>query len=124
MKEKKLYLEELNKEIVDNCAIEDIEKEIIESTEWDSRLNEILEKIKYVKNGSFAQPNASGVGRETSTPTRAHGSTGIAQDLPPNGNIDNVLNRSGISTASNGGMRLPKLTLPRYNGDITRFSSF
>ncbi|MCP3659751.1 MAG: DUF1759 domain-containing protein, partial [Bacteroidetes bacterium] len=97
------------------------EKEIVESAEWDSRINEILEKIKCLKKGSISQPNACGAGRETSTPIRARRSTEDIHELASNGN---VFNRSSASTASNGGMRLPKLNLPRYNGDVTRYTSF
>ncbi len=121
LKEKKAYLAELNKEIIDNCPIEEIEKEIVESAEWDSRINEILEKIKCLKKGSISQPNACGAGRETSTPIRARRSTEDDHELASNGN---VFNQSSASTASNGGMRLPKLNLPRYNGDVTRYTSF
>eukprot|EP00795_Rhopilema_esculentum_P008366 gene8366-14340_t len=81
LNEKKLLLEELNKEIIDKCSIEEIEKEIVETAEWDSRLNEIIEKIKYFTNGRLTQPSANGAGREEApTPLRAHGS--INQDLP------------------------------------------
>ena len=90
LNKKKLLLEELNKEIIDNCSIEEIEKEIVETAEWDSPLNEIIEKIKYFKNGRLTQPSANGAGREeASTPLRTYGS--IDQDFPLRSNENSFM---------------------------------
>ena len=120
----------LDAEIIELCNVEDIEKEIEETTEWELKITEILGKIKAVQDGRYSQPSAQGTGGQgSSTPTRSRPASpsqnagGTLFQTP--GSSSNLNISGGSTTNSNaGGIRLPKINLPKFNGDVTRFMSF
>ena len=124
----------LDAEIIELCNVEDIEKEIEEATEWELKITEILGKIKAVQDGRYTQPSVQGTGGQGSfTPTRSSpaspsqnaGAGGILFQTPGTSSPSNLNISGGSTTNSNaGGIRLPKINLPKFNGDVTRFMSF
>ena len=80
------------------------------------------EEFKHLKTIDILRPNALGVGSGT---TKAITSTPPkdAENVQGATINDHGPNTSGI-TVGNVAIRLPKITLPRFNGDITRFMSF
>ena len=122
----------LDEEIIELCAVEEIKREIEETTEWELRITEILGKIKAVQTGRYSQPSAHGTGGQgSSTPTPSRPAspsqnTRGAEILFQAPGAANSLNISGGSTTNSnvGGIRLPKINLPKFNGDVTRFMSF
>ncbi|XP_065067449.1 uncharacterized protein LOC135693012, partial [Rhopilema esculentum] len=122
LREKQTYVNGLNEKILELCPDVNIEKEIDETTELNFRIDEILGRIQAFKDGRYAQTNAFGVGSGTtqiitSTPSRE------AENVEQATNNEHGLNTSGVTMGSVA-IRLPKITLPRFNGDITRFMSF
>ncbi|XP_065062963.1 uncharacterized protein LOC135689604 [Rhopilema esculentum] len=122
LREKQTYVNGLNEKILELCPEVNIEKEIDETTELNFRIDEILGRIQAFKDGRYAQTNAFGVGSGTtqiitSTPSRE------AENVEQATNNEHGLNTSGVTMGSVA-IRLPKITLPRFNGDITRFMSF
>ncbi len=126
LKEKQSYIQQLNERILGICAIEEIDKEIVDSAEEKYRSEEILDELQVLiskeptpdrelnamsleisdRQSTEAQnPNQEEEIR-SSTPTRLETS-----------------NNSGSSRSSTG-IRLPKLNLVKFNGDVTRFQAF
>ena len=113
-------LEDIDERLVEKCEISEIEKIIEESADVTTRVTETLNRIdSFTKKAEKAKTHervadlANAVA--TSSPIR-----------PPQEIQTEVLNTSNNSGGSsqNSGVRLPKITLPRFNGDITRFYSF
>ena len=53
LKGKQSYLKTLDEQILQKCQMDDIEKEIAESTDWESKIQETIEKIKEYKIGNY-----------------------------------------------------------------------
>ena len=122
LREKQTDVNGLNEKILEFCPEINIEKEIDETTELNFRIDEILGRIQAFKDGCYAQTNTFGVGSGTthiitSTLSRE------AENVEEATNNEHGLNTSGVTMGSVA-IRLPKITLPRFNGDITRFMSF
>ncbi len=113
-------LEDIDEKLLLKCEVSEIEKIIEESTDVTARVTETVNKIE-----SFTKK-----AEKTKLPDRdanlANAFTTSSPIRPPQGagaGIQNISNNSG-SSSQNSGVRLPKITLPRFNGDITRFYSF
>ena len=114
---KKKLLEKLDEEILERCKDEEIENEIESTSEVESLINRALSKIKACKSGKYGVPDTMSIAHEErrdlpTTPTR--------NNLPEASASPSVTNRSGMQF----GIKLPKIALPKYNGNITKFHSF
>ena len=106
LKEKQSYLTKLDEEILQRCPMEEIEREIDEATDISIKIDEIVDQIEEKLRATSC----------TSTRTRSE----IFNILPSNElNVSASSNRSTMQ-----GIKLPKLNLPRFNGDITKFQPF
>ena len=129
---KKEYFKLIDEEILGLCTIEEIEKEIEESSDWETRINETLGKIRNFKQGRYRAALSSITSRQpstapvTSTPLRDGTPSNDQPHSSGEGNSNSDLNLSSQSHTSSAsfGVKLPKISLPRFNGEITRFPSF
>ena len=125
LRKKQKLISKLDEEILMKCEMSEIENEIEESSEISTKIDEILTKMDTCRNGNYVfeaeQPRTP---QRSSTPPATQGNT-LTHTSPPFVPSD-VLNRSGstASNASNMGIRLPKISLPKFSGDITKFRSF
>ncbi|MCP4479238.1 MAG: DUF1759 domain-containing protein [Planctomycetaceae bacterium] len=117
---KQKYLTTLDEEILSKSKIEDLEQEIEETAEWEMKINEILSKIEgFQKEKQEVRPvveeslRVGGTSPARSRNSEISGSirSPTRQYNQPHGNAET-------------GVRLPKISLPRFNGDVTKFSSF
>ena len=129
---KKEYLKQIDEEIVGLCSIGEIGKEVEENSDWETRINETLGKIRNFKQGRYratpsrianSQPSTAPV---TSTPVRDGTPSNDQQNSSGEGTSNSDLNLSSQSHSSSGsfGVKLPKISLPRFNGEITKFPTF
>eukprot|EP00794_Sanderia_malayensis_P006304 gene6304-biopygen5218 len=104
LREKKKYLHQLNEKIMELCDIEDIEREVEESDEINTNITEIITRLDALKIRLTNQDVHEE--RRSSTP--------------------NHLNNSHTSSNSRiqTGIRLPKFSLGKFNGDVMRFQAF
>ena len=123
LKTKLDYLAKLGEEVMEKCQIEETEKEVDEATEISARIIETIDRIDM-----FGRKVDGGGERmeypPTSTPTR---SSILMDELQSAPQPTNVLNQSGSSISSsrvNQGIRLPKISLQRFRGDVTKFQTF
>ncbi len=116
---------------MDICPEENMDKEIDDTTQWNMKINEVFEGIKAFKDGCFTQLVIDGAGKaETTTPLPIRALGGISQfifkgageQVKTNFPISNQ--GGGFPESNSGGLRHPKLNLPRFSGDITQFTSF
>lgn len=139
MKLKQDCLTKLNDKILDVCDEADIAKEIEEATDYDAKLNKTVEKISLFKLENYASSHAetaSYQGRVNlhSTPQTQRDRTGHARvenneireghEGPSSPSPDDSTHSSLQGQGSGQGIRLPKISLPRFNGDLKRFSAF
>ena len=110
---KKKMLQQLDEEILEKCKDQEIDNEIQNSCEIDSMINEALSKITACKKGKY------GVTTPTAYEERMD-STSARSILPETYGSPSLTNRSGMQF----GIKLPKIALPKYNGDFTKFHSF
>ena len=110
LKEKRSLIEGLDQKVLDICDIAEIEKEVEETTEITRGINITLRKIERALRGNTVENRAPNM---QSTPRRVETERVSEQD------------RSFTSNASSvSQVRLPKITLPRFNGDIKRYQAF
>ena len=113
--QKQKYLAELDEKILEKIPLEQIEKEIDDAMDWTVKLTEIVNLIEEIKKSSS----------DTQTSHSAEATASVAVD-PGSSNVEATSphDRSYSSVSSLQGVRLPKLELPKFNGDITMFNSF
>ncbi|XP_065068226.1 uncharacterized protein LOC135693624 [Rhopilema esculentum] len=101
--------------------MEEIEKEIEEASDWETKINEVIAKIDEFKRGSYGPSPASS--RRSSIQAFSQ-----SEERSQHENILSLpaqnLNRRSEESNVGAGVKLPKINLPRFNGDVTRFSSF
>ena len=112
LKQKHQYITELNEQIINKIDTPLIDKEIDETSEWDATVFEVINKIEQIKLGSYTRD------------PQPHG-------IPINGQIESNTQQEGQDrsfsssiVAQNAGIRLPKINLPKFGGDITEFNAF
>ena len=87
-----------------------------EAAEISMRIEEILTKIQEVKNRKISQPVHST--RPAASPIR-HVFNPSSPPFRPTAELDH-----SAQSNQNHGIRLPKLSLVKFNGNITKFQSF
>ena len=111
----------MDDDIVSKCSLDDITVEVAESTEVSTRINQILAQFEAFRIKPTVSNTQVGINlqrhlEQTSTP---HGSSAVSRL-----NTTSVSNTT--SSASNGaqGVKLPKIQLQKFRGDITKFQLF
>lgn len=126
LKKKQELISNLDEQILMKCDMADIENEIEETSEISAKIDEILTKMDACRNGNYLfEAEHPRTPQRSSTPPPTQGSS-LTPTSPPFV-PSNALNQSGsaASSASNTiGIRLPKISLPKFSGDITKFRSF
>ena len=120
LEEKLRLLSELDEQIIGYIDTGAIEHDILASSEIESRVRDIQERIRRTIANSE---------KETIEATRDIRDTRSEQhSLSSPRNRENIASPTIRSRSVIGGSgakpRLPKINLPRFNGEITRFSSF
>ena len=112
-------LDVIDEKLILKCPAGEIEKIMEESGDVTARVTETIHKIEsFVKKAEGKTPE-----RATNLPIPLTTSSPIMPVPAAATAIRNTSNNSSSSSQSSG-VRLPKITLPRFNGDITRFYSF
>ncbi|XP_065068368.1 uncharacterized protein LOC135693738 [Rhopilema esculentum] len=115
--QKQQFLTGLDEKILEKIPLEQMDREIDDSMEWDIRITTLLQHIEGLKKPSLRQPSVPSTQTTTETqPSPAIGALAISE-------VESQ-NRSFSSVSSTNGVRLPKIELPKVNGDITQFNSF
>ena len=125
LREKRKLLKELDGKVSEHCAIEELAKESEETADWEMRIYEVLCKIDVFQKGNSNMEDVGTGASASITPVRARRS-----QTPPDVSPVTVQNVSSPSrsSSSNGnyatGIKLPKIQLAKFNGDITKFPAF
>ena len=129
LNEKKEYLEQLNNDILEKCTLDEIDDEVDESTDVSSRISESIVTINDYINSSVVlqKPTTNPSQRPASPLETISPPPGIF--TPPQPTTDHEVPESPAAQSTstnrrNQGVRLPKISLPRFNGDVTRFQHF
>ena len=129
LNEKKEYLEQLNNDILEKCTLDEIDDEVDESTDVSSRISESIVTINDYINSSVVlqKPTTNPSQRPASPLETISPPPGIF--TPPQPTTDHEVPESPATQSTstnrrNQGVRLPKISLPRFNGDVTRFQHF
>ena len=145
MEDKLRYLKLIDEKILSSCPTSEIEREIDEMSDWETRINETLEKIKEFFKGNYSSPphsSKSANGFDAVIPQGAgtsHGEISFPTTFPTRirlnfrfsvayiGKIQLSSNRflSGLSFHQHHqGMKLPKITLQRFDRNVLKFHAF
>ena len=128
LKEKRQILQQLDNQILGKCPSADIDGEIEEATDVSTRIIEITTKLEDFALGNYATRHEQVINATPKTPTPAASNiTTGPNSLTPTREMSspNSLDRSNIENSNfRQQVRLPKINLPIFNGDITRFQSF
>ncbi|XP_065058025.1 uncharacterized protein LOC135685860 [Rhopilema esculentum] len=111
LKQKHQYITELNEQIINKIDTPLIDKEIDETSEWDATVFEVINKIEQIKLGSYTrdpQPPGIPIGQIESNTQQEEQDRSFSSSF----------------VAQNAGIRLPKINLPKFGGDITEFNAF
>ncbi len=131
--EKTDRLKQLDADILKLCVVDDIEREIEESEEIFSRVSDVRREItKFTsrQNDKPAKtPVVTEVAQENPTITATHRETveeTNINDVSIGGMSTNSSQNSssGKNTPSFSRSKLPKLILPKFEGDITNYRTF
>ena len=123
IQQKKEYISQLDNEIIQKCNLNEIDREVDETTDVSTRIDESLAKLK-----NYLNKYGNSVERTTTqSPTMVtRPPTGIS--MPPRQPnqvvIESPSSQRSTSNNRSQGVRLPKISLPRFHGDITKFQHF
>ena len=126
LNEKRILLDKLNDQVLEQCEETDIEKEIEETTELWTLINEWIDRIKQFKNNGNkgikeSVPLQSLETTDTPIVSQQEETQDVAQQ---NENLNTSVSNESTSSRIFSGVRLPKINLPRFNGDITKYQNF
>eukprot|EP00795_Rhopilema_esculentum_P003257 gene3257-1583_t len=134
LNEKLLYLRDLDSKVLDSCNVEEIENEVEDSSEWEAKIHEAVSRIEDFQRenrSSFSLPTTQNVmaGRSFEIPSPARVGSETQHEAVPLGgptpaSPSRNLNRSIASSSAHATVKLPKIILPKFRGDITQFNSF
>ena len=125
LRQKQQYVKELNDQLIEKIKIQRIEREIEEAAEWDSKIFEVINKIEQIKLGNYTseqQPSRSEPGQVRSNAQHEEQVEHKEQVKQEEQQESSSLNSSFI--AQQAAIRLPKINLPKFGGDITEFNAF
>jgi len=128
LNEKKEYLSQLDEEILQNCTLDEVDDDVDESTNISTQIIEYIVKFNDYLKGPKTTLRSSNVSPHTIPALEGLYPQSRAY-TPPRPTVSNELYQSpdAPSTSSNErnqGVRLPKISLPRFKGDVTKFQHF
>ncbi len=127
LEEKLSCLKKLDEEILNKCPLEDIETEVEDSTGITTRVNETILKIKqFTKKIPASREDVEFQSRERQFMGQISSPHRISQhrEMPASSPSRAGLNTSFSSSHGIMQVKLPKIQLPKFRGDITKFQSF
>ena len=123
IQQKKEYISQLDNEIIKKCNLNEIDREVDETTDVSTRIDEGLAQLK-----NYLNKYGNSVERMTTqSPTMLiRPPTGISTPprQPNQVVIESPSSQRSTSNHRRQGVRLPKISLPRFHGDITKFQHF
>ena len=122
LQEKLKLLLKLDEDILNSCATDDIEAEIEEAETVNSRITEIIEQCKRVKQASTKPELTSVEASEVTSP--AHDSHRDRNADDEDSIITEETYMRQVTVVGALKPKLPKLTLPKFKGEVTQFRSF
>ena len=127
--EKTRVLKELDDEILNISPTEDIEQEIIQADEFVDKISETLKGIALHLEGPVAVNNSTAKSNTDVTPdATADATDGDESAQQPSSDHESTLTPGNLASSLRGqgkGMpKLPKLIIPKFSGEITKFRSF
>lgn len=117
LRTKQEVLSRIDEEILDVCATEDIEGEITEADEISAKIEEALVSIHRI-TGEEQERSESRITRNEGSVSPKTSSHMSEEDSDSDSNPPTKVDKSTIKP------KLPKLVLPKFNGDVTQFRSF
>ena len=129
--EKREYIKRLDSEILEICEIKDIDKEITESEEINTRVLDINKKIhkatseeQHLAVTSASQPEISVEPEHVEAQIQVQDESVVLNSSASQTSTErieqNQVSQQHFVTKS----KLPKLVLPKFKGDLTKFRSF
>ena len=122
LQEKLKLLFKLDEDILNSCATDDIEVEIEEAETVNSRITEIIEQCKRVKQASTKPESTAVEALEVTSP--AHNSHRDHNADDEDSIITDETHVRQVTVVGALKPKLPKLTLPKFKGEVTQFCSF
>ena len=133
LEEKRAVLGALDVEIIESCPLEDVEQETVDSEEISESIVECIEQIKSVvtrteviSEASVARESRNVSPRDETVRTNNSNESGApAVERTRSGSVPTVneslqFNELPVTLKP----KLPKIELPKFNGDVTKFCSF
>ena len=124
-------MKSLDEKILSSCSTAEIEREIEESSEWEIKINETLAKIKEFYKGCYSSPsqisNVLDTQSEIPSPTRVDLNASASPFCPSqqlSSPQNSALSRGNSEMSYQQGMKLPKITLQRFDGNVMKFPPF
>ena len=123
LKEKIKLVTDLDEKIVSVCKLEDIEKEIDDAESLKMRVMDAIANIALTTTPpksttpTFAPPSDPSGSQPFNENILAHQPPSTSGTLPP-------IQTSPTTGPSSAISKLPKLTLPKFKGEVTQFKSF
>ena len=111
---------ELDDAILNTCPTTEIETEIEEAETVNAGIRDVIEQCGLTDNSkqTLAISSTSTERRNSVSPTEDH----VTQEDTTNTSRDSGTRHEGHSTALKP--KLPKLTLPKFKGEVTKFHAF
>ncbi|XP_065918882.1 uncharacterized protein [Dysidea avara] len=124
--DKQQTLKALDELILGLCSTEDIEQDISEADEISAGITEVISECEhYLEINKARRDNVNQKSsRETTTagePPTVHVDDTVESSMPPMEQVSNAVAEQHNKKAK---PKLPRLVLPRFSGDVTKFRSF
>ena len=123
IQEKQICLNQLNQDILNKCRIAEVEAGVDESTDVGTRITEITKRIEDFKKNignSEAEGETQLQDEKTISPQRTPSYRAAMPTRSPMGSGLNI----SSSSSSGQGVKLPKIKLFKFRGEITKFQAF
>ena len=123
IQQKREYISQLDNEIIKKCDLNEIDREVDETTDVRTRIDEGLIKLK-----TYLNKHGNSVERTTMQAPTMVIRPPLGIFTPPRqlnqAASESPSSQRSTNNARSQGVRLPKISLPRFNGDITNFQHF
>jgi hypothetical protein len=129
LREKLDYIKRLDSEILDICEIKDIDKEIIESEEINTRVLNISKKILKATSEGHLVTNQTAISvqdEHINEPQQSElqNESVVSNNSAPQESTDQIQHNQVSQQHHVTKSKLPKLELPKFKGELTKFRSF
>ena len=124
LKQKQSYIKQLDDKIIESIHLDYVSKEVEESLDWETKIYQVIYQIEQLKEGNYVSTSQITENTVSSQPPTDNPSPSAPQEQP-----EELPNQSFSSSQNNSvslpvGIRLPKLELLKFNGEITQFNAF